>query len=96
MTVTQHSETERVRRCEFVRETKAALQQGETIEQRAKRREDKADDWARWFRQKMDKNGCTDPAELLPDAFAKLEQAIDDCIAVAIAEMKATLRGALK
>jgi hypothetical protein len=96
MTVTHLSATERARRTEYVRESKAALRRGETIEQRSKHREDKADEWARWLHQKMDESGCTDPVELLPDALARLEQSIDDCIAVAITEMKATLRGALK
>jgi hypothetical protein len=85
-------EAERARRSEFFRDSRAALQQGETLERRTQRREQKAADWARWFHEKMDNRGCTNPTELLPDALAKLEQAIDDRVAAAIGEIKAGLR----
>jgi hypothetical protein len=96
MTVTHLSEAERARRSEFVLESRAALAQGKTLEQRTKTREEMADKWAQWFRHKMDARGCTDPVEVLPDAFAKLEQTIDDRVIAAIKEIKAALRGALK
>jgi|SRR5215831_4765101 len=89
------SEQERFRRGEYARDSRAALAQNETLEQRLAKCETKADIWAQWFRQKMDASGC-DPVELLPDAFAKLEQTIDDRVTAAINEIKATLRGALK
>jgi hypothetical protein len=94
MTVT--NEAERNRRAEFVREARAACCQGTTPEARTQKREDKADEWARWLHQKMDNHGCLDPVELLPDILAKVDQTIDDRVAAAIAEVKATLSGALK
>jgi hypothetical protein len=94
MTTAIIDEAERARRAEFVRESKAALQQGQTLEQRTKRREDSADHWAQWLHQKMDNSGSSDPLELLPDIFAKLEQTVDDRVAAAIAEIKTTLRRA--
>jgi hypothetical protein len=93
MTVTHLSETERVRRREFVRESKTALQQGQTLEQRTKHRQEKADEWARWLHQKMDNHGRIDPVELLPNILAKVEQTIDDRVAAGIAEVKAYLSG---
>jgi hypothetical protein len=90
------SDTERARRKEWVRESRAALQQSQTVEQRAGRREEKADDWAAWIHQRMDSSNCTDPVELLPDILARMEQTVEDRVAAAIAEIKAALRGALK
>jgi hypothetical protein len=89
------NEHERFRRTEYARDSKAALAQGELLEQRIAKREAKADIWVQWFRQKMDSNGNVDPVELLPDALAKLEQTIDDRVAAAVNEIKATLRKAL-
>jgi hypothetical protein len=54
MTVTPHNATERARRAGLIQESRAALDQGQTLEQRAKHREDRADDWARWLHEKMD------------------------------------------
>src|SRR5262245_43958363 len=71
MTTPNLSEAERARRSEYARESKAACARGETLEARAKQREGYANDWASWFRQRMDRSGCDDPAELLPDALAK-------------------------
>jgi hypothetical protein len=88
-------EAERSRRAEFVREARAAACQGTSPEARTQKREDKADAWAQWFRQKMETGGCTDPAALLPDAFARLEQLSEDYAIAAICEIKATLKKAL-
>jgi len=90
------SEQERFRRGEYARDSRAALAQNETLEQRLAKRETKADVWAQWLRQKMDSTNCSDPVELLPDALAKLEQLIDDRVTAAINEVKTALRGALK
>jgi hypothetical protein len=87
--------TERARRTEYVRESKSALQNGETIDGRARKREGRADEWALWIRQRMDEGGSTDPVEILPDALAKLEQIAEDRAAAAIREIKAALRKAL-
>jgi hypothetical protein len=88
-------EAERNRRAEFVREVHAAVCQGTTPEARTQKREDKANAWAQWFHQKMETNGCTDPAALLPDAFARLEQLSEDYAITAIREIKTTLKKAL-
>src|SRR5262245_19971980 len=82
------NEAERARRAEFARDARAAAQEGETLEQRIKKREENAEAWAHWFRQKIDSNGCADPVELLPDAWARLEQIVDDRVAAAVAELK--------
>ena len=94
--MTEISEQERFRRGEYVRDSRAALAQNETVEQRLAKRDAKADAWAQWFRQRMDASGCTDPVELLPDALAKLEQLADDRITVAVNELKTAIKGALK
>jgi hypothetical protein len=36
----------------------------------------------------MDAGGCTDPAEVLPDAMARLEQIVDDRVIAAVNEIK--------
>jgi hypothetical protein len=89
------NEAERARRAEFVREASAAALNGELPEQRTQKREKKADAWSRWFRERMDHSGSTDPAELLPEAFARLEQLNEDAVAAAVREFKAALRKAL-
>jgi hypothetical protein len=50
----------------------------------------------RWFHSRMDSSNVTDPVELLPDAFARLEQINEDHIQAAVHKLKATLAGALK
>jgi hypothetical protein len=92
MTTAHLSEAERARRTAFVRESKAANLQRQTVEQRAKRREDAADAWAHWLHQKMESSGAASPVEVLPDALAKLEQTIDDRVAAELIELKKALR----
>jgi hypothetical protein len=43
----------------------------------------------------MDHKGCTAP-ELLPDAFARLEQIAEDRVAAAVRDIKKSLRDALR
>ena len=97
MTTTTHpiDEAERARRSEFIRDQKAALANNETFEARTKRREQKADDWSGWFRHRMDAADIVDPAQLLPDAFARLELLAEDRIVAAMKELKAVLRKAV-
>ena len=89
-------EAEHARRTEFVRDVRSANAQGETLEARAKKREEKADEWARWFRKNMEAAGCSDPGQILPDALARLEQITNDQIVAAVHELKTAMRGALK
>jgi hypothetical protein len=89
------SESERLRRREYVRDAKAAVKAGQTIEQHSKSREDKADEWAEWLHQKMDEIGVADPTALLPDILARIDQSVDDRIAAAINDLKTKLRAAV-
>jgi hypothetical protein len=82
-------------RIEYMRETRSALANGERLDQRAEKREAKADAWSRWFHERMNHKGCTAP-ELLPDAFARLEQLAEDRAAAMVRELKKTLREAFK
>jgi hypothetical protein len=95
-TTAQKDANEQARRREFMRDTKGALAQGQSFEKHAKNREDKADEWSNWFRRKMDEGGINDPVQLLPDAFARLEQLAEDKAAAAVKELKAQLREVLK
>jgi len=91
------SPAERIRRFEYMRDSKAVAQaRGQTIETRAKQREEFADRWAAWLRQRMDAADCDNPAEVLPDAMARLEQIIDDRVTAALNELKSAMKGALK
>jgi hypothetical protein len=89
------STSERIERREYARDNIAALARGMPLEKRSTEREDLANMWAGWFRQRMDSADC-EPDALLPDAFARLEQMIDDRIAVAFKQFKTELKGVLK
>jgi hypothetical protein len=80
---------------QHARDSRAALAQNETIDQRLAKRNAKADAWAAWFRFQMKNGRCDDPVRLLPEAFAKLEQLAEDRMALAVKEIKDTLRKAL-
>jgi hypothetical protein len=90
------STAERVRRSEYVRDTKGALARGETFEVRSMHHEEFADRWAAWLRMRMHQTGCDDPSRVLPDAFARVEQLIDDRVAAALKEFKTNLKEVLK
>jgi hypothetical protein len=96
MTTPAPNAAERARRSEFIKEAKAACANDETIQQRTRKYEGKANDWAMWLRRKMDSADCVNPAEVLPDAFARLEQIEEDRAAAATREIKKALRDALK
>ena len=89
------SEDERARRCEFVRNARGAAIRREPLEARTKRREKYADEWAQWWHRRMDATGC-DAVELLPDAFARLQECADDAVVAALSELKKGLMGVLK
>ena len=94
---TNLSTAERIRRAEYLRDSRAvALARGQTIETRAKQREELANQWSAWLRQRMDAADCDDPAEVLPDALARLEQIVDDRVTAALNEFKSAVKGALK
>jgi hypothetical protein len=88
--------TERIRRVEYVRDSHAVARGHVTVGQRESERETKADVWANWLHAKMHESGSTNPAAVLPDALARLEQISEDQIAAAVRELKIALMGALK
>ena len=75
MTTPDAADNERRARIERVKEAGFAAISGRTI---AKARAGKADEWASWWRREMEIHNSIDPAELLPDAFARLEQIAED------------------
>jgi hypothetical protein len=87
---------EKSRRTEYMRETRAALQNNERLDQRISKFEGKANAWSEWLRSKMDSAGCADPSEILPDICARLEQLSEDYAAAAVREIKKSLKDALK
>jgi hypothetical protein len=87
---------ERARRSAYVRDTKGALLEGITFEERTKRLEDKADQWAAWLQYKMSEVNCSDPGRVLPDALARLELIAADRAMEAVAELKKRLSEVLK
>jgi hypothetical protein len=89
------SDSDRQRRTEFVRDAKGAAKQGVTTDSRKVLREQKADGWVRWFHARIDTRGG-EAIQHLPDALAELETRIDDQVAGALRELKATLVKALK
>ena len=72
ISMTAITDKERVRR-EFAAEPVAAAHQGLTVKARTARREKCADGWLIWFHRSMHECGRTDPAEFVPDPFARLE-----------------------
>jgi hypothetical protein len=96
LSMTFMSDAERVRRSQLIDDSRGAVKQGRTIEQRASDREVFADKWLSWFQSRMQQSGGgIGPAELLPDAMAELETRCADNLAAAIRDLKAELRKAL-
>jgi hypothetical protein len=84
-----------VRRREYMSETRSALANGESLERRSQARQQKADLWTAWLREKMDNAGVSNPVELLPDLAARLEQLAEDKAAEAVRKLEAKLKKAL-
>jgi hypothetical protein len=95
-TTIEQDVAERARRAALMADARGALAQGITVQERQARCESKADAWLTWFQREMAMRNCSDPDELLPDACARLEAIIEDRVAMAIRDMKAELRKALK
>lgn len=89
------SETDHQRRVEFVRNAKGAVKQGTTLEKREAAREEKANEWVRWFHARIDIRGGT-PTDHLPDALSEVEERISDQVAGALRDLKGALAKALK
>jgi hypothetical protein len=96
MTSTVLDPNERTRRMEFVREVRSATLSGESTEHRAQNREKKIADWSRWLREQMDTADCNDPAQVLPEALARIEQIAEDRATAAVREFKAAIGKAMK
>jgi hypothetical protein len=86
---------DRIRRREFIGNVRGAVHQGTTTEAREAKRAQRSDDWTEWLHRKMFEMGIEDPACLLPDVCAKLEQIIDDRVAERVNELKGKLRKVL-
>jgi hypothetical protein len=93
--MTTLNNAERARRTEYVRESKAALQSGESLDQRTKKRAAMADEWMAWFQEQMDTTNCADPGALMPDAFARLQLIAEDKAAEAVRRLETKLKKAL-
>jgi hypothetical protein len=87
---------ERTRRARsrYVKNIKAALKAGMSLGLHTAKIEQKADDWQDWFRDRMTATGSDNPSDLLPEAFARLEQLNVDAINSAIAQLKGALKRA--
>jgi hypothetical protein len=83
------TEIERTRRAELMRDTKAALKQGLSLDQYLVGRNQAVDEWTRWFHAEMDKCRATDPIEVLPQALACVQEH-------AIAEARRTAEAAAR
>jgi hypothetical protein len=65
---------EQVRRRELVRDTRAASQQGQELDEYRAKRDQAVEEGAAWFRAEMDKCHATDPVEVLPAALALVSE----------------------
>src|SRR5262245_29173649 len=90
----ERAHLERFKRGEQLRDARAARAANQTLNKYNAVRNATADFWAAWFRAQMEGKG-TAPTQLLPEALAKLEQHIEDRIAIAAHEIRAALRKAL-
>jgi hypothetical protein len=79
-----------------MKEAGRAALSGQTVAQREKARAARADGWASWWKREMEISNSVDPAELLPEAFARIEQIVEDRIVSAVRQLKSELRKALK
>jgi hypothetical protein len=90
------SESERERRRELVRNTRGALDRGETLEAYTQHLEKSADQWAAWLQRAMREANCSDPGKVLPDALARCEALAADRAMAAISDLKKALKEVLK
>jgi hypothetical protein len=82
-------------RSRHVKDIKAAVKAGMSLELRTAKIEHKTADWAEWFRDRMNATASDNPSDLLPEAFARLEQLNVDAINGAITELTGKLKRAL-
>jgi hypothetical protein len=68
------TETERLRRQEYTRDTRAAIALGMSYDEYVKLHEASVEDWTTWTHAEMAKSGADSPQEILPAILARLEQ----------------------
>jgi hypothetical protein len=90
------ADNDRRARISSMKETSRAALSGQTVAQREQARATKADEWAAWWHREMEINNSSNPTELLPDAFARLEQKAEDLVLSAVRQLKSDLRKAIK
>jgi hypothetical protein len=90
------TESEKVRRREYMRDSHAALKAGMSLEEFERARVQRVQRWIDLFHSEMERTRANDPTEVLPTILAKVEES---CIAVAKREaeehVKAMLRKAI-
>jgi hypothetical protein len=79
------TESERVRRREYTRDSHAALKAGMSLEEFERAREQRVRRWIELFHSEMARTRADDPTEVLPPILAKVEES---CIAAARAVAK--------
>jgi hypothetical protein len=94
------SEIEKTRRAELNRDLRAALAQGQSLDEYRAAHEQRVDRWVQLFYAEMERLRSDDPVECLPNLMAKLEEsaiAAARAAAKAMAEeqVKAMLRKAI-
>jgi hypothetical protein len=91
---------EQVRRREFIRDTRAASALDLEVDEYRVKRDQLIAEWANWFHATMDQCHAMDPVEVLPQAFARLQERADAAArhaakVAARAEVKAMLKRAI-
>ena len=79
------TESEKVRRREYMRDSHAALKAGMSLEEFERAREQRVQRWIGLFHSEMERTRADDPTEVLPTILAKVEES---CIAAARAVAK--------
>jgi hypothetical protein len=70
----QVNETERLRRQEYTRDTRASIALGLSYDEYVKLHEASVEDWSTWIYAEMGKAKAIDPQEIMPRICARLEQ----------------------
>jgi hypothetical protein len=91
------TETERVRRQQYVNDVRLASQQGKSFEEYNAERDQLIDEWTSWLRAEMGKCKAEDPVMVMPQALAKLEmQVVSEARQAAETATKNAIRNVLR
>jgi hypothetical protein len=85
---------EQGRRVEYLQNTKRALKQGATVEQRNEARDQQTQEWLDWFERRVNERGGQ-ALQYIPAAMAELECRIKDEVAAEMRDLKRSLVSAL-